>query len=188
MKNIHKIPEDILKKASDGNIEAFEEIYKSASNFIYNIALRITNNREDAEEVTHDVFIKIYKNLKNFGYRSSFTTWIYRIAVNTALTACRKRSRELKRTTLYTDAIKIRYIEEIVEEEKTKERNETLLSSILDILNPDQRACIVLRDIHELSYKEIAKTLNININTVRSRLKRARKKLLAFVRKGGAVE
>ena len=79
------LPKDILIKASQGNMEAFEEIYGSSSDFVYNVAFRITNSREDAEEITQDVFLKIHRNLKNFQFRSSFKTWVYRITVNTVI-------------------------------------------------------------------------------------------------------
>lgn len=178
------IPKDILIQASEGNVEAFEKIYRATSDFIYNVAYRITNDREDAQEVTQNVFLKIYKNLKSFRFQSSFKTWIYRIAANTAINASKRRSKELSRRIEYNDEIELKYAHEPIKETIDKKSNEVLVKSMLNILNPDQRVCVVLRDIEGLSYKEIAETLKININTVRSRLKRAREALLTYRQRG----
>ncbi len=181
---MQSISKDILIRASEGDMEAFEKIYKAACGFVYSVALRIVNNRSDAQEVTQDVFLKIYKNLKKFQFRSSFKTWVYRITTNTALNAYRKRSKEISRRGDYNIAIKSAAIAGETEKAVDKENSQRLLGSLLNMLNPDQRACIVLREIEGLNYKEIAEVLKININTVRSRLKRAREILLTRSKEG----
>ncbi len=180
---MQEIPNDIIIKASRGDIDAFEKIYKVASNYVYNIAFRITNNKEEAEDVTQSVFLKVYNNLKDFRFRSDIKTWIYRITVNLAINASKKRSKELNRRTDYNEDILYRPTSEVLKERLDKEENEILVKRLLTLLNPEQRACVVLRDIEGLSYKEIADALRININTVRSRLKRARGALLSAVKK-----
>ena len=182
---MHEISQDILIRASKGEIDAFEEIYRMASNYVYNIAFRITDNKEEAEEVAQDVFLKIYKNLKYFQFRSTIKTWIYRITVNTAINASKKRSRELHRRTDYDEDILYKPTSETLKEHLDKEENEILVKRMLGLLNPEQRTCVVLRDIEGLSYQEIADALRINKNTVRSRLKRAREKLLRAAQKRG---
>ena len=178
MENISK---DIITKAAGGDIEAFEDIYRKTSTFVYNVALRITNNSEDADEVTQDVFMKIYRNLKNFNSLSSLNTWIYRITVNTAINRLKAKKKHIDGRTDYDPAIQpVSQKEGVRNNIDSKERVSLLLSA----LNPDQRACIVLREIEGLNYREIARAMRININTVRSRLKRARQKLLAFAKKG----
>ncbi|MBL7130945.1 MAG: RNA polymerase sigma factor [Candidatus Omnitrophica bacterium] len=177
------LPRDILIRASQGDIEAFKEIYKATSGFVYTLALRITNNIEDAQEVTQDVFLKIYKNLKSFQFRSSFKTWIYRITANTAINAYKRKSKEILHKGDYEITIKTESAPNETTEIIDKEQKEQLLRSLLDMLNPDQRACITLREIEGLNYKEISKALKININTVRSRLKRAREALLTYRKK-----
>ncbi len=192
------ISKNILMRAASGDMEAFEIIYRAASDFIYRTALRITNNKNDAEDVTQDVFIKIYQNLKQFQFRSSFKTWAYRITVNTAINTCKGISREMdQRIDQGIDqsdndsSFMNRYMNRdrdpdqytsppMPEADLDKEDNEKLVASLLAKLNPDQRACIVLREIEGLNYQEIAEVLKININTVRSRLKRAREILLTY--------
>ena len=179
------ISKETILQAAEGDLDAFEEIYKTSSGLVYNTTLRITASREDAEDVTQDVFIKVHKSLKNFRFRSSFKTWIYRIAANTAINKYRKRKKERIRTVEYDDRIETEHAAENAEKELYRNDNEKLINSILAILNPEQRACIVLRNIEGLSYEEIAKTLGVNINTVRTRLKRARTKILEKFGKEG---
>lgn len=180
---MENISTDILVAAAEGNMNAFEQIYKAASGFVYNIALRITNNGNDAEEITQDVFLKIYKNLKRFRFRASFRTWVYRIAVNTAISSYRKKIGEVRRRGDYDLALKTEAVASEVRSNADKEYNSSLVSRLLGILSPEQRACIVLREMEDLSYKEIARILKININTVRSRLKRARETIIAHGQK-----
>jgi len=175
---------NIIAKAASGDMEAFEKLYRATCDYVYNITLRMTNSREDAQEAAQDVFLKVHKNLRSFGFRSSFKTWIYRIAVNTAINMYKKRQKESNIHTGYDDAIESIDTKNITREEIDKKDAETLVASMLAALGPDHRACVVLRDIQGLSYKEIAAVLKVNINTVRSRLNRARQKLLELRKRG----
>ncbi len=177
---MENITENIIIEASEGNTEAFESIYNEYSGFVYNAAYRVVNNIDEAQEVTQEVFIAVYRKLKSFKFNSSLKTWVYRIAVNMAIDHARKRSRERDNTVLYEDSNKLNKTIDPVSENIEKEQQEKNISTLLDALSPDQRACIVLRSIEGLSYQEIAESLNININTVRTRLKRAREKLITL--------
>lgn len=182
---MREIPRDILLKALEGNAGAFEKLYRATADYVYTVAMKITGNRADAEEVTQDVFMKIHRNLGQFRFRSSFTTWLYRIAVNSAISASRKSAKRRARETEYDDGIAVERESGAPNNRGEAEGNELRLQSMLAALNPDQRACIVLRGMEGLSYREIADTLGININTVRSRLKRAREILVAGKHRGG---
>jgi len=179
---MQSISKHIIKQAAQGDMEAFEEIYRISSGFVYSIALRVTNNEADAEEVTQDAFMKIYKNLKDFGFRSAFKTWAYRITVNTAINAKKKELRRRSQQVDYDIAVKTISAPKTARSTFENEDNEKIISSMLAVLNPEQRACLVLREIEGLSYKEIAKVLGININTVCSRLKRARETLFTLAK------
>ena len=167
-------------------MQAFETIYKRASGFVYNLAFRITYNAADAQEVTQDVFLKVYHNLKRFRFQSSFKTWVYRIATNAALDALKRRRRSSGREIEYDDNIESAASVD-PDEAFEKAAKQDLVGRLLTRLNPDQRSCVILRDIEGLSYREIAQTLKLNLNTVRSRLKRARDTLIAL-RKKGAIK
>jgi RNA polymerase sigma-70 factor (ECF subfamily) len=177
---MQEVEKELVVRAGEGDAWAFREIYRRAAGYVYTLAYRVVNTRHDAEEVTQDVFLKVYHSLGSFKFESSFKTWIYRIAVNTALNHAKKRSR-----------VTTREVEEVFENPATvtqpeaakgleAEDTEKKLKLLLDQLNPDQRACIISREIEGMDYREIAKSLGININTVRSRLKRAREALMAL--------
>ncbi|NQT95204.1 MAG: sigma-70 family RNA polymerase sigma factor [Candidatus Omnitrophica bacterium] len=173
------ISKDTIAQAQMGDIDAFEKIYNVTSGFVYSLSLRMTSNKEDAEEITQDVFLKIHKSLKRFEFRSSFKTWVYRIAVNTAINFSRRVSKKKADTVKYDDTVDTAEEKDTMRDAHEKEHNEKLIQSMLGILNPDQRLCMILRNIEGLSYEEIAETLKVNINTVRTRLKRAREKLIS---------
>ena len=184
MSNIVTIPmnnisEDTITKALNGSVESFESIYEEYSIFVYNVAFRVVNNMEEAQEVTQEVFLIVYRKLKSFKFKSSFKTWIYRIAVNLAINHAKKKAKEQNRTVGYNDDDFSKTIDSF-DDGIEREQQEKTISALLESLNPDQRACVVLRNQEGLSYQEIAESLNININTVRSRLKRAREKLLSL--------
>ncbi len=174
------ISEGIIIEASKGSIESFESIYNAYSVFVYNVAFRVVHNVDEAQEVTQEVFLTVYRKLKSFKFKSSFKTWIYRITVNLAINYAKKRSKEQSRTFEYDDNKEFSKSIDSVSGKIEREHQEKVIATLLAALNPDQRACVVLRSLEGLSYQEIAESLNININTVRSRLKRAREILLAL--------
>ena len=177
---MEEVTESVIRRAAAGDVDAFEIIYRRYSRFVYNVAFRVVRTREAAEEVVQEVFMAVYRKLKDFRFRASLKTWLYRITVNTAVNTARKQSREQDRMRMYKDQMTAGEIFPGMEAAADKEYAEKTVRVLLGHLNPDQRACLVLRSIEGLSYQEIAETLKININTVRSRLKRARETLLAL--------
>jgi RNA polymerase sigma-70 factor (ECF subfamily) len=179
---MQEIERELITRAGQGDMGAFREVYQRASGYVYTLAYRVVNTKHDAEEVTQDVFLKLHQKLGSFKFEASFKTWLYRVAVNTALNHAKKRSR-----------VTTREVAEVFEDPATVTQpdaakrieageTEKQLKVLLDQLNSDQRACIVLREIEGLDYQAIAQALGININTVRSRLKRAREALMALGR------
>jgi len=170
---------ETIEQAAAGDVAAFEAIYRNLAGFVYAVALRTTRNEQDAQEVTQDVFMKLHQNLKDFRGESSLRTWVYRITVNEALNACRARNRHFrKRVEMDEQTLEQQVDPHTLEAGPDVEPGVTRqLDKYLAVLNPDQRACLILRKIQGLSYEEIAAALNIPINTVRSRLKRAREAL-----------
>lgn len=177
---MQEVDRELIGRAGGGDMGAFREIYQRVSGYVYTLAYRIVRTKHDAEEVTQDVFLRLYRSLASFKFESSFKTWLYRIAVNTAINHAKKRSR-----------VTTREVEEIYEDPATVTQPEAgrrleaediqkRLKGLLDQLNPDQRACIISREIEGMDYQAIAASLGVNINTVRSRLKRARETLMAL--------
>jgi len=174
---------DVLERASKGDMAAFEQIYREASPLVYNVALRITCNSADAEEVAQDVFIKVYRYLKYFRFSSTLKTWIYRITVNTAINHYRKFAKEKKGRISNEHVFDFISSEASTDEKALQGDYERQLNQLLAALSPEHRACLVLREIEGLNYQQMAATLKIPVNTVRSRLKRARQSLLEQARK-----
>lgn len=181
------ISADILLKAQEGDIEAFECLYRVSSGFVFTVALGITNNRADAEEVTQDVFIKVYHSLRSFRFASTFKTWVYRITVNTALNVYRKKVKDARARGEFEAAMDVEDPHGPLEQSVEQEHSEKKLAGLLHCLNADQRTCLLLREVEGLSYQEIADILGTNINTVRSRLKRAREAILKQKNEGDIV-
>ncbi|MFH1898838.1 MAG: sigma-70 family RNA polymerase sigma factor [Candidatus Desantisbacteria bacterium] len=175
-----EISSEILTRAGNGDIKAFEQVYNEFSGFVYNVSLKITRNSHDAEEVTQDTFMKIYRKLKTFGFCSSFKTWVYRIAVNTAINYQRSSiKKESQKVDFETVALTISDDKATAEDNIIRQEDVVQLDLLLKTLKPEHRVCLILREIEGLSYQEMASVLEIPVNTVRSRLKRAREALMA---------
>ncbi len=171
--------QDVIRRAQENDIAAFEMIYRHYSGMVYRVALRMTGNAEDAEEVTQEVFLSVHKHLRAFTGKSSLKTWIYRIAINSSLNA-QRRKKSRGREAGWEEGFDPEDTRPDVREAAEQEALRDTVSGLLEQINPDQRACLVLRSQEGLSYEEIAQALNINMNTVRSRIKRAREALLAL--------
>ena len=161
------------------NKNSFEVLYKESAGFVYNVALRISANTFVAEEATQEVFIKAFRNASSFEARADIKTWLYRIAVNTTLDITRKQRRESGRRVSYDeDIVEKAGGSDDVEKTMTAVAARATVQKLLDTLPEEQKVCIILRELEGLSYEEIARTLEVNINTVRTRIKRARTRLL----------
>jgi len=187
LSKFQEVDEKVLKKAASGDLDAFECVYRSFSDFVYRVAYRIVQNRPDADDVTQDVFVKLYDHLKDFKSRALLSTWIYRITVNTALNTAEKNNRERARREEDERAVERQSVPAEAPLKLGRDDAETELGKILQKISPEQRACLVLRELEGLDYRAIAEVLNIKMNTVRTRLKRAREALAELSRKGAVT-
>ena len=175
--------EEMLSKAQSGNTKAFEEIIKTYEKYIYVIAYNIMHDKEDAMDISQEVAIKIYRNLKSCKSESSLKAWIGRITHNACMDALRKRK---GKTTQSLNQIqddqgdrleaqmesKAKGPEELMIEKE--EQNQ--IRDILKRLSPNLQSLIILRDVEGHSYEEISQILSLPEGTVKSRLFRARAK------------
>jgi RNA polymerase sigma-70 factor, ECF subfamily len=151
-----------------GNSEAFRKVYEITKQPIFTMIYRMINQEYDAEDIMHDVYIRIFEKRKQYKpQKAGLYTWIYQVAVNQTLNALKKRKRFSNE--VFPEPVAI----EMVNHVEGKE----LVLSILEKINPDFKACLILREIEDKSYEEIAKILNISIGTVRSRINRGRKEV-----------
>ena len=174
----------IVAQARLGNATAFNELLRRYERKIFRLALHITQNREDAEDVLQESFLKAYEHLDKFQGQSKFYTWIVRIAVNQALMKLRKRKSD--RSVSLDETIdtgednigrEIAAWDENPEEKYSRDELNRILTSAIDGLAPIYRAVFVLRDIDGLSTEEAAEALDLSVPAVKSRLLRARLQL-----------
>ncbi len=169
-----------------GDAGAMERLILRYQDRIFNVILRICGNLDDAAELTQDTFVKVIENIERFEQRSSFYTWTFRIAVNLTLNYCQRKARvgmgslDAERAEQSGPA-RLR-LKEILRDEsgpgpaKVAEDSELceLVMSLLMKMDEEHRAVLVLRDIEGMDYSGIAKVLDLELGTVKSRLSRAR--------------
>ncbi|MDA1127590.1 MAG: sigma-70 family RNA polymerase sigma factor [Chloroflexi bacterium] len=153
----------------------FTEIVEQYSDLAYSVAFRMLRNASDSEDAVQEAYISAFKALPKFKGQSKLSTWLYRIVVNACLMKIRKdksRAKYLSENT-YDDAIVYDWKNDPEEAAVNTELRDTLESG-LDLLSPDLRAAVVLRDIQGLSTEESAEALDISVASLKSRLHRAR--------------
>src|SRR6266567_779395 len=189
----------LVTQAREGDTVAFAELVRRYEGKIFRLAQHITQNREDAEDVLQESFMKAYEHLEQFKGDSKFYTWIVRIAVNQALMKLRRRKTDKSVSIDETiDTGEDTVVREIAawgeDPEQRFSRDELggILDTAIDSLEPLYRSVFVLRDIEELSTEETAEALGLSVPAVKSRLLRARLQLREkltrfFERKGDDV-
>lgn len=175
---------DLIRKAKQGDMHAFEELILKHEKIVYNLALRMMNHSEDAKDISQEVFLKAYRSLCNFDERSAFSTWLYRITHNTCIDEMRKRKgkqnysleEELENE---AGSMQRQIADEgdTPEESLLREEQKSEILQALDNLSAEHKAAIVLRDVKGLSYEEIAEILEVSLGTVKSRISRGRNQL-----------
>jgi len=156
-----------------GDASAFEELYHRYQPYVYNVAYGIVQNADDARDVTQDVFLHVYDSLRRFRGGSAFSTWLYRVAVNAAITHLRKQKRHLQ---VPLDSLQDFRADIDAEPEPQAERAEFQQSvrDMLAQLPEQQRTVLMLRYFQELSLEEMAEVMNCSVAAVKVRLHRAR--------------
>lgn len=188
---------DLVRQAQNGDDDAFSELVRHYEKFVYNTACKALSaggrSIDGADDIAQSAFIKAWRNLSLFRGECTFSTWLYRITVNTARDMLRYESRRgtvslVKDTEDEDDGsewdVPVTSGDTIPED--AMERKEAILAvrRAIEELPEDQRQVIVMRDLHELSYQEIAEKLGIELGTVRSRINRGRQKLKNILENG----
>lgn len=176
-----------------GHTDAFEDIVRAYEKNVYNIALRLCGDREDALDIAQESFLKVYRSLHLFRGEGRFSVWLYRIVSNTALDYLRARSRRAEDSLTVEDADGESSEREIADlsaaPEALLERKLTrqAVQRCLLRLPEDQRKILLLREIEGFSYEEIGRILSLESGTVKSRIFRARKKLCEILSADGNI-
>ena len=183
----------IVRKELGGDANAFETLVLEYEKIVYNIALRMTGNSEDAADMTQEAFIKAYNSLQSFRGDSKFSVWLYRIVSNVCLDFLRSKNRRPTVSLSVEDDdgedTQLDVADESQSPELLLDRKLTRDSVRrgLDSLPPDYRQILLLREIQGLSYDEIAQALSLEVGTVKSRIFRARKRLCTFLIDDGNI-
>lgn len=181
------IPDRLIQLAAEGDITAFEEIYRTHYRRVYNKCLRMTRNPVEAEDLTQEVFVQLYRKLKTFRGESAFTTWLHRLTVNVVLMHFRRTSiRPDQRA--HEDAEQIEILHRGTGSESALILNRIYLDEALQQLAPGYRAVLILHDVEGYEHHQISEILGCAVGTSKSQLHKARRKLRLLLKRRAAPQ
>ncbi|MDF0708889.1 RNA polymerase sigma factor [Flagellimonas okinawensis] len=173
----------LISEIRRGNTRAFSDLVDDYKDLVFTLSVRMLGNRQEAEEVSQDVFIKVFKSLQNFKGDSKMSTWVYRIAYNT----CLDRIRKIKKKRIHTDLEHIDQVayadldtafQQMVETERSE-----LIKQCLSKLSAEDAGVLTLFYLEEKNLQEMEKATSLPVNTLKVRLFRARKRLASVMEK-----
>jgi len=179
-------PEDdiyYIGQVLEGRINVFSYLVDKHKDKAFNLAYRICGNREEAEEVAQDAFLKAYRSLKDFRQKSSFATWLYRIVYNTAISLVRTRKNRIISVEEFpADAVDFLGFS-TTEEEAADDFRSSLINFALQKISEEERGLITLYYYNELDIEELSKITGISRSNIKVKLFRARQKMAEIIRK-----
>jgi len=179
----YKVDIIYIGQVLNGRINAFSFLVEKHKDKVFNLAFRICGNREEAEEVAQDAFLKAFRGLKEFKMKSSFDTWLYRIVYNTAISFVRSR----RKGVLFVEDFPADIIDFLTfstnEEEAENEFRNSLVNFALQKINEEERALISLFYYDEMDSSEISDITGISKSNIKVKLFRARKKMIEIISK-----
>ncbi|HOI95005.1 MAG TPA: sigma-70 family RNA polymerase sigma factor [Syntrophobacter fumaroxidans] len=171
----------------EGDRTAFDRLVLRHKDRVFNLCWRLLGDREEANEQAQEVFVRVFRSIKDFRFKSSFSTWLYAIAVNTCRNRLKSSEYRRRRRMVSIDALQDPDSDRAAPELKdpspsvldrmTDRERDGLIQSAIDSLPEESRTIVVLRDIEGIAYEEIAAVTHLNLGTVKSRLARARQQL-----------
>ena len=179
---------ELIENIREGDLSAFETLVLAHQDRVYGLCLRMCGNREDAFDLSQEIFLRVFRSLKNFKGDSTFSTWLYRLSTNVCLDHLR---RTLKRRAILQMELNAAELAECTDDRFAPEKAwdhielRESIAQALTQLTPEHRAIIILRDIHQLSYIQISEVLDCGEGTVKSRLFRAREALRKVISREG---
>jgi len=186
---------ELIQKAQNGDVAAFEQLVENYQTDVYNLALKMTGNQDDAFDVAQEAFIKVYLNLPKFKGNSKFSTWVHRIATNACVDEIKKLNKvktfSMSENVELDDGEVMRDYEDFsANVEANFERGEQLklVNKAIAALPENHRMVLAMRDVNNMSYEDIAAALKCSEGTVKSRLSRARETLYNVLKKDGLFE
>jgi len=173
---------ELAQAASSGNMAAFEEIYKRHHRRVYSICLRMLQNASEAEDLTQDVFIQLYRKIGSFRGDSAFTTWLHRMTVNQVLMHFRKRTVKFEKTTEEGETPD-QVVSGTANPDRMRIVDKIALDNAIEQLPAGYKNVFVLHDVEGFEHEEVARILGCSVGTSKSQLHKARLKLQKLLRK-----
>jgi RNA polymerase sigma-70 factor (ECF subfamily) len=171
---------ELARRAADGDMVAFEEIYRLHQRRVYSLCLRMTQNTAESEDLTQEVFVHLFKTISSFRGESHFTTWLHRMTVNQVLMHFRRRKR--RKTESLTDGETFMAVA-TRDAGVTPSADALALDAAVEQLPPGYRAVFILHDVEGYEHEEIARLLGCAAGTSKSQLHKARLKLRALLKR-----
>jgi RNA polymerase sigma-70 factor (ECF subfamily) len=166
----------------NGNVNSYAFLVEKYKHMVYTLTIRIVKNREEAEEISQDVFVKAYEKLNSFKGESKFSTWIYKIAYYASLDSIKRNKRQLNSENIETvNEIDFGNVQDALQNLQDKERKKIINDALLK-LSEDERIILTLFYFEEMSIKEISKVVNLSIDNIKIKLFRSRKKLASILK------
>ncbi|HSE39277.1 MAG TPA: RNA polymerase sigma factor [Acidobacteriota bacterium] len=166
---------DLIEACKRGDSSAFKQIYERYKDKVYSLGFYMTGDKEAARDITQQIFLKVFTSILTFQHRATFSSWLFRLAVN----VCRDYQRSARRKKLFSVAIAnhVTAYDTVrsVEDDLCKEHAAEMVQRVVMKLSPKLRTVIILKYIEDLSYSQIAELLGCSIGTVSSRLNRSHK-------------
>ena len=171
--------DSLIERCLEGNQHAWNEIVRLYWRKVFNVAYKFVGRQDEAEDLTQDIFLKLFKSLKTFDRRANFSTWLISVSRNLCIDHYRSMRREHDLVTHDVDVVTLARPSGLDSPQAALEQRDrvALLRAALDRLAPSLRTAVMLRDIQELSYQEIAQKLHVPEGTVKSRINRGRLEL-----------
>jgi RNA polymerase sigma factor (sigma-70 family) len=169
----------LIERCLKGDQRAWDEIVRLYWRKVFNVAYKFVGRQDEAEDLAQDIFLKLFKSLKTFDRRANFSTWLISVSRNLCIDHYRSMRREHDVVTHDVDVVSLARPSALDSPQVALERRDrvALLRAALDKLAPSLRTAVMLRDIQELSYQEIAEKLGVPEGTVKSRINRGRTEL-----------
>jgi RNA polymerase sigma-70 factor, ECF subfamily len=177
---------DKTKPLTDADQELFHQLYESHHRRVYSICLRMTQDVSDAEDLTHEVFVQLFRTIGSFRGESAFSTWLHRLTVNHVLMHFRKNKRRLQSEQL-TENLEV-LARLAAGNKRTSIVDSILLSEVIAKLPEGYREALILHDIHGLDHKEIARRKGRTEGTSKSQLHKAKVTLRALITQPAPVQ
>lgn len=173
---------DLARSAADGGMAAFEEIYKRHHRRVYSICLRMLQSTSEAEDLTQDVFIQLYRKIGSFRGDSAFTTWLHRMTVNQVLMHFRKRTVKYEKTTEEGETPE-QMVNGTANPDRMRIIDKIALDNAIEQLPDGYKNVFVLHDVEGFEHEEVARILGCSVGTSKSQLHKARLKLQKLLKK-----